>query len=93
MRYLIRGYKSPIRSTPPYILAFKPKVKAGDFVTVKFDNGDVYDMVVVPHEGYPCINCDCGSIGFMCPASKHHSCLVSGLRLTLKFINNIMEEI
>lgn len=93
MRYLIRGHKSPIRSTPPYILTFKPKVKAGDHVTVKFDNGDVYDMVVAPYEGYPCIGCDCSAEGFMCPATARYSCLVSGRQLTLKFINNIMEEI
>lgn len=93
MRYLIRGYKSPIQSTPTYILAFKPKVKVGDFVTVKFDNGDVYDMIVAPYEGFTCEGCDCGEEGFMCPTTKYWSCLVSGRRLTLKFINKVLEEL
>lgn len=93
MRYLIRGHKSPIHSTPPYILTFKPKVNAGDFVTVKFDNGDVYNMVVAPHDDYPCIGCHCNAEGFMCPATNRYSCIVSGRQLTLKFIDNVLEEI
>ena len=93
MNYLIRAAKSPTYDGPMYILTFKPKVHVGDHVIIAFDDGVVYDLLVAPHEGYPCLGCHCGDEGFRCPTTRDYSCIASGRSVTLKFIDRLIEEI